>query len=244
MQDKCPNCGEPLVTNTIKKKLATGSIDYPISQTCPKCHWSRDLTGASDVVSKPVTEAPLAAKKEEIKIPPAPPKAVPPKSQPMPGSSSGINKIITVVLAILVLGGVVWAFSLYPGAPTKQVENPKPTTSATVTQTTVQTPIQTPTITVTTIAEVTPTGNKTQVTLDSRRGFVRNRVVTIKPGDEIFWSNTGTEPLTLVSSDGLFDAQILAYGKVFNYTFLKSSGTYNFYLKENPDLNGTVTVEP
>jgi plastocyanin len=235
MQDKCPNCGEPLVTKTIKKKLATGSIDYPISQTCPKCNWSRDLTGASDIVSKPVTEAPQAAKKEKVKIPPA--KAVPPKSQPMPGPSTDINRIIIIALAILVVGGLAWAFLLYPGAPAKQVETPKPT--ATVTQTTVQTP----TVTVTTIPKVTPTGNKTSVELDIRRGFVRNGEITIKLGDEIIWTNTGTDTLTLISSDGLFDAQILANDKKFNYTF-KKTGTYNFYLKENPNLNGTIVVEP
>jgi plastocyanin len=240
MLDKCPNCGEPLVTKTIKKKLATGSIDYPISQTCPKCNWSKDLTGASDIVSKPVTEIPPAAKKEEVKIQLAPPKAEPPKAQPMLGPSTDINKIIIVVLAILVLGGLAWAFFLHPGAPTKQVENPKPTVTATVTQTTVQTPI----VTVTTIPEVTPTGNKTLVELDIRRGFVRNGEITIKPGDEIIWTNTGTDTLTLVSSDGLFDAQILAYDKEYRYTFLKSSGIYNFYLKENTNLNGTIVVEP
>jgi plastocyanin len=238
MLDKCPNCGEPLVTKTIKKVLASGSIDYPISQTCPKCNWSKDLTGAGDVVSKPVTEKPLEAKKEDVIIQHAPPpKAVPPKSQPMPGPSTDINKIITVVLAILVLGGLAWAFFLYPGAPTKQGGNiPTPTPTPVITQTQVQTP------TVTTIPEVTPTGNKTLVKLDSRRGFIPNKQTT-KPGDELIWRNTGTETLTLVSSDGLFDAQLLANDKEFRY-ISKKTGTYNFYLKGNTNLNGTIVVEP
>ncbi len=244
MQDKCPNCGEPLVTKTIKKKLATGSIDYPISQTCPKCNWSKDLTGAGDIVSKPVTEKPLEAKKEAVKIQHAPPKVVPPKSQPMPGPSTDINKIITVVLAILVLGGLAWAFFLYPGAPTKQVGNiPTPTPTPVITQTLVQTP------TVTTIPEVTPTGNKTLVQLDSRRGFIPNKQ-TIKIGDELIWENGEAETVTLVSNDGLYissdgkyDNQTLAYGKRTTYIFNKP-GTYSFYLKENTNLNGTIVVEP
>ncbi|MCX9026478.1 MAG: hypothetical protein OIN85_10345 [Candidatus Methanoperedens sp.] len=237
MQDKCPNCGEPLVTKTIKKVLATGSIDYPISQMCPKCNWSRDLTGAGDVVSKPVTEIPIAAKKEVVKNPPAPPKAVSPKVQPKPGPSTDINKIIIVALAILVVGGLAWAFFMNPGAPAKPVENPKPTATATVTQTTVQ-PTSTPVI-----VEVTPTGKSIAVFLDSERGFIRNMDISIKPGDEIVWRNTGIDTLTLVSGETLFDAQLLANDKEFRYLF-KKTGTYNFYLKGNANLNGTVVVEP
>ncbi len=237
MQDKCPKCGEPLVTKTIKKELAMGSIDYPISQTCPKCNWSVDLTGASEIVSKHVTEAPLAAKKESVKIPPAPPKAVPPKAQPKPEPSSNINKIITVALAILVLGGLAWAFFLYPGAPTKQVGGPEPTATATVTQTTVQ-----PTITAV-VAEVTPTGKSIPVFLDNQRGFIRNKEVTIKLGDEIVWRNTGINTLTLVSSEALFDARLLANDKEFRYIF-KKTGTYSFYLKGKTNMNGTIIAEP
>jgi hypothetical protein len=237
MQDKCPNCGEPLVTKTIKKKLATGSIDYPISQTCTKCHWSRDLTGASDIVSKPVTEIPVSAKKEEVKIPPAPSKA--PKVQPVPGSSPDINKIIIVALAILVLGGLAWAFLLYPGAPAKQAESPKPTASATTTETTVQ-PTSTPVV-----AEITPTGKIWGIKLDRYRGFssLINGTLKIKPGDNVIWTNDGSDALTLVSSEGLFEEILLNNGKRTNYTFIKP-GTYNFYLKENTNLNGTIVVEP
>ncbi len=238
MQDKCPNCGEPLVTKTIKKVLATGSIDYPISQTCPKCNWSRDLTGAGDVVSKPVTEIPHAAKKEVVKIPPAP-KAVPPKAQPMPGPSTDINKIIIIALAILVVGGLAWAFFLYPGAPAKQVESPKPTAAATVTQTTVQ-PTSTPVV-----SEVTPTGKTSGIKLDRYRGFfsLTNGTLKIKPGDNVIWTNDGSDALTLVSSEGLFEEILLNNGKRTNYTFIKP-GTYNFYLKGNTNLNGTIVVEP
>ncbi len=67
MEDKCPKCGETLLTRTIKKKIGLGSIDYPIAQTCPKCNWNKDLTGAGDVVAKPVMQDAGETKKEEKK---------------------------------------------------------------------------------------------------------------------------------------------------------------------------------
>jgi plastocyanin len=234
MQDKCPKCGEPLITRTIKKELGYGSIDYPIAQECPKCHWSKDLTGAGDIVSKPL--APETKKKDVMPHAPpkaAPPKAVPPEAQPKPLPSADINKIITIALAILVLGGIVWAFFLYPGAP-KQVESPKTTATATVTQTTVQ-------ITATPVPEITPTGNKALVKLDSRRGFSPNTKAS-KLGDEIIWENTEAETVTLISNDKLFADQLLPYGNEYSY-ILKKTGTYSFYLKENTNLTGTIIVE-
>lgn len=235
MQDKCPKCGEPLITKTIKKQLGYGSIDYPISQECPKCHWSKDLTGAGDIVSKPLAPEP---KKEAIK-PPAPPKAAPPKAIPpvaQPQPSANFNKIITIVLAILVLGGIVWAFFLYP-ASQKPTSIATPAATPTVTQTSVQT-------TGTPVPEVTPTGVTVGIKLDRHRGFFSlvNGTLKIKPGDNVVWTNYGSDALTLVSSDGLFENRLLNNGKRTNYTFLKP-GTYNFYLKENSSLSGTVIVE-
>ncbi len=232
MQDKCPKCGEPLITKTIKKELGLGSIDYPIARICPKCNWSMDLTGAGDIVSKPVTAAPGEIKKED-----KPPvvTAAPLKVQPA-APSFNINKLITVTLAILVLGGLVWAFFLYPPSPKQVIDiTPTPTATPEVTRTTVQ-PTSTP------VTEVTPTGNKTQVKLESRRGFIPNKQ-TIKPGDEIVWRNDGKETVTLVSKDGFFVDQLLAYDKEYRYLFKKPPGTYSFYLKDK-NLTGTIIVEP
>lgn len=226
MQDKCPKCGEPLITKTIKKELGIGSIDYPVAQICPKCGWSRDMTGAGDIVSKPV----LAEVKKEEKpiVKPAP------KVMPTPEPSDGMNKLITIALAILVLGGIVWAFFLYPTAP-EQTGTPKTTATPAITQTPVQ-PTSTP------VPEVTPTGKTIPVFLDSQRGFIRNKEVTIKLGDEIVWRNTGTNTITLVSNEKLFDAQVLAYDKEYRYIF-KKSGLYSFNLQGKTNLNGTIVVE-
>lgn len=243
MEEKCPKCGEPLITRTIKKELGIGSIDYPIAQICPKCHWSKDLTGAGDIVSKPVIEVSGEIKKEEKApiVAPAPFKPEPPKAQPKPQPSEGFNKTITIALAILVLAGLAWAFLFYPPAPEKVDNIPKTTPTPAVTQA--------PVTTATPVVEVTPTGNKTRVKLDSRRGFIPDKQL-IKPGDELIWENSEVETVTLVSNDGLYisndgkyDNQILAYGKRASYIF-KKPGTYRFYLKGKQNLNGTITVEP
>ncbi len=234
MQDKCPKCGEPLITKTIKKELGYGSIDYPIALVCPKCHWSKDLTGAGDIVSKPLAPEP---KKEAIKQP-APPKAAPSKAvpgvQPKPQPSANLNKIITIILAILVLGGIVWAFFPYPSQKPAGVTTPTSTPNANATQTIVQ-PTGIP------FVEVTPTGKIIPVFLDSQRGFIRNKDITIQPGDKIVWTNTGTDTITLVSSEGIFEDQLLANYNQYSYIF-NITGTYNFYLKENSSLRGTVIV--
>ena len=242
MQDKCPKCGELLITRTIKKELGLGSIDYPVAQECPKCNWSEDLTGAGEIVSKPVI-APSGEKKKEKEEKPAaaaqaPPPPAPQKQQ-KPESAGGINKFITVALSILVLGGLVWAFFLYPGT-TETVDNnniPQPTATPESTQTTAQ-PAGT-----TAVVEVTPTGKVIAVYLDSLRGFIRNKDVTVKAGDEILWRNTGTGTVTLVSNEKLFDTQILAYDKEYRY-IIKKPGQYGFNLEGKPNLNGTIVVEP
>ncbi len=223
MEEKCPKCGEPLITKTIRKELGTGSIEYPVAQVCPNCGWSRDLTGAGEIVSKP-----LMAK--ELK--PAPPKA-PKMPKPAPTAKPlDFNKIITVVLALLVLGGLVWAF--YPTAP-KQVEKAAPTPAPTITQTAIQTPAPTPT------PEVTPTGKRILVKLDSRRGFITD-VNKINLGDEIIWVNDGKDLVTLIGSDiPDFGTRTLNYDKRTSNVF-KKPGAYNFYLKENANLKWTVEV--
>ncbi|MCX9010905.1 MAG: hypothetical protein OIN66_07275 [Candidatus Methanoperedens sp.] len=245
MADRCPKCGEVLVTKTIRKELGTGSIEIPVSEACPKCGFSRDMTGAADV--KPPAMPVLdnvkkeEAKKEEVKrqVIEKPRIVSPtPKPQPRP-ESSGFNKYLTAGLAILVIAGLVWAFLIAPTLP----KEPAPAVQPTPTPLVTSIPVATSAAASTPVAEVTQTGKSIPVFLDSQRGFIRNKDVTIKPGDEIVWRNTGINTLALVSSGGLFDAQLLAYDKEYRYIF-KKTGTYGFYLKENPNLNGTIVVQP
>ncbi len=219
MVDKCPKCNETLITRTIKKELGQGSIFIPIAQVCPKCNWSKDLTGAGDIVAKPpVMERSDVKFQETQKNPPGP---------------ADMNKIITVALALIVLVGIAWAF--YPKEQEHQVSTPPPVQAPAITVT--------PAITATQVPEVTPTGNKIYVKLDRYRIF-RGANSNIKPGDEVIWINDGIDPITLASNNiPDFKDRPLDNGKQTSYIF-KKPGTYNFYLKNNNNVNSTIVVEP
>jgi plastocyanin/DNA-directed RNA polymerase subunit M/transcription elongation factor TFIIS len=235
MEEKCPKCGETLLTKTIQKKIGSGSIDYPIAAICQKCKWSKDLTGAGDIVAKPVMADAGAPRKEEVisekqHIPTSAP------SKPVQ-SPAGINTLIPIILAILVLGAIAYVFFINTGekeiTPTS-ISTPVPT--PVITQTPVQTTVSTP------ITEVTASGNKSFVKLETKRGF-NPKIRTIKPGDEIIWTNDGTYSVTLISSDGLFEEKPLNIAKQTNYIFTKT-GTFSFYLKNDNSLTGTIIVVP
>lgn len=122
---------------------------------------------------------------------------------------------------------------LFSGCIGKQEGTLIPTVTPTVTNTTLEK--------VTPFPEATPTGNKTPVKLDSRRGFIP-MIQTIEPGDEIVWNNVGVDTITLVSDDGLFNNQILSDDKQYR-TIFRKIGRYNFHLENYKNLNGTVIVE-
>ena len=235
MEDKCPKCGETLLTRTIKKKIGLGSIDYPIAQTCPKCNWNKDLTGAGDIKSKPVMQDAGQAQKEEKKteIKSQIKQEVPvlPSSKPAPTS---INSLIPIVLAILVVAAIAWVFFM---DPTEE----GPLDSLPITPPIInQTPVKTPTTTI--IPEVTATGRKVPIRLESDRGFSPKNS-TIKPGDEVVWTNDGTYNVILVSSENIFQEKSMSNGKRETYVFIKP-GTYNFFIKGKENLKGTIIVEP
>ncbi len=268
MVDKCPKCGETLITRSIQKKLGLGSIELPVARICPKCNWSKDLTGAGDIVAKPpatgVTEAGMGKKSEGAPVKPvhSPEKARPlqerqgkaqekPKSepgQPKPQaaetapSSPDMNRIITIVLALLVIAGIIWTF-LPKGEVTPKDSMPESTPTTTPAPALAATAIET----VKATPETTPSGTHIKVNIDRDRGYYvpAQKDLIIKPGDDVVWENVGSYPLTFISRDGLFDDKFLDYKKISNYTF-KKTGTFVFDIKVNDvkKFNGTVTVQP
>jgi len=258
MADKCPKCGETLITRTIQKKLGLGSIDFPVAQICQKCNWSRDLTGASDIVVKPPSPEETVAKMEKkpvvVQQVPEKPKYVPEKKalekpryvheKKMPPAGApgqrlpDMNKIIIIALAVLVIGGIIWAFM--PKEAFQSGDIQRPLTS---------TPIVTETPKVTTIAtsEVTPTGVKIKVRIDRYRySNPEQKNLKIKTGDEVVWINDDSYPLTLVSNEALFDDKLLDNGKQTTPYLFKNTGTYTFdiVVLGIKKFSGTVVVEP
>ncbi len=236
MEDKCPKCGETLLTRTIEKKIGLGSIDYPIAQTCPKCNWNKDLTGAGDIISKPVMQDASEAQKEEKKA--GIKSEIKPSIPTLPSSKSptSINSLIPIVLAILVVAAIAWVFLMNP-AQYKQAGNvPVATPPAIINQT----PVETPTTTI--IPEVTASGKKVSIRLESDRGFTPKNT-TIKQGDEVIWVNDGTYNLILVSSENIFPEKLMKMGQREMFVFMKS-GTYNFFFKGKENLKGTIIVQP
>jgi plastocyanin len=230
MEDKCPKCGETLLTRTIKKEIGLGSIDCPIAQTCPKCNWHKDLTGAGDIISKPVMQDAGETQKEEKKA--GIKSQIKPSVSTLPSSKppSSINSLIPIVLAILVVAAIAWVFFINP-TEEKKADNPVATPIIN------QTPVPTPT---TIIPEVTASGKKVPIRLESDRGFTPKNT-TIKPGDGVVWTNDGTYNVILVSSENIFPEKSMSNGKREIFTFIKS-GTYNFFIKGKENLKGTIIV--
>lgn len=258
MADKCPKCGETLIKKTIQKKLGLGSIDFPVADICPKCNWSNDLTGAGDIVAKPVapvTEEKLEKKpdfvryasekpgniKERFTPVQGKPKKVLEKTKPVTSASKqrvvDMNRVITFALAFLVIAGIAWAF-IPKGNEASGVIKPAPA----------QTPEVTASAKVTApAAQVTPNGVKLIVRID-RYKYINpgQKDLKIKLGNEVVWINDDSYPLTLVSKEGLFEDKLLDNEKQTLPYLFKNTGTFNFDIVVNgvKKFSGTVTVEP
>jgi plastocyanin len=175
-----------------------------------------------------------APRKEEVRSVKQP---VPTASLQKPVQSpGGFNTLIPVILAILVLGAIAYVFFINTGEKEQVITPPTPVPTTVITQTPVRASTSTP------APEVTASGKQLSVKLETQRGFTP-KTVTIKPGDNIVWTNEGTYAVTLVSSEGLFEDKFLNNAKRTNYTFLKT-GTFSLYLKHDNSLTGTIIVEP
>ena len=232
MDELCPDCRKPLTTRIIRKKMGHGVIEYPIAKICQKCGWNRDLTGAGDIISKPIIKIESETNSGNP-IKPIAQKGTKNESE----STSPMNQVIVMALIILVIGGLAYAFVSQVSEIDLFVQNSTPGINQNSINASINATVDAP------VPEdaVVPTGKKWPVLLDYSRGFVRNNDLTIKLGDEVVWDNINTVPVTLVSKDGLFENIPLDYGKHASF-MIKNPGVYVFYLEKNRNQTGTITV--
>jgi plastocyanin len=63
----------------------------------------------------------------------------------------------------------------------------------------------------------------------------------VEVGDEIVFTNEGTEPHTVTTADGQFDSGVLNPGDTFTVT-VSEPGTLTYYCTIHPEMVGNITV--
>ena len=134
----------------------------------------------------------------------------------MEPKGTSATTIVLVVLAILVIGGIIYGVT----------RSSSPTTS---------------TATATATAATTTSGNTTAIAI-SNSAFATTSV-TIKVGDTVTWTNQDSIAHTVTSTDGgPLNSGNLAKSATYSYTFTKA-GTYAYQCSYHPYMTGTVTVQ-
>lgn len=78
-------------------------------------------------------------------------------------------------------------------------------------------------------------------TIELKNGSFQPSLLKVDTGTTVTWSNHNGTVETVTAKDGSFDSEDLANGYEFRYTFLEP-GTYTYYSKNNPSLQGVVLV--
>lgn len=70
----------------------------------------------------------------------------------------------------------------------------------------------------------------------------KNKVVTVKPGTTVSWTNGDDAPHIIVSRNGLFKSPALDTGDRFSFTFAKA-GQFGYFCSLHPQMTGTIVVK-
>ncbi len=88
-------------------------------------------------------------------------------------------------------------------------------------------------------------GAQEEVTVRMQDNFFAPANITVEPGTTVTWVQSGNNPHTTTSYDGLWDSGLLpgSSGQTFSFTF-EEPGTYHYFCIPHEDLGmvGTVTV--
>ena len=66
----------------------------------------------------------------------------------------------------------------------------------------------------------------------------RPNIVEVAAGGKVIWQNTGPDPRSVMSDQGLFN-EAISPGQTFSFTF-KNSGTYTYH--DNPDTETNTVI--
>lgn len=69
-----------------------------------------------------------------------------------------------------------------------------------------------------------------------------SKLVTVKAGTTVTWTNADDIPHTVVSKDGLFKSKVLDTGDRFSFTFAKA-GQFGYFCSLHPHMTGTIVVK-
>ena len=67
------------------------------------------------------------------------------------------------------------------------------------------------------------------------------KLLTVKAGTTVTWTNGDDIPHTVVSKDGLFKSRVLDTGDRFSFTFAKA-GQFGYFCSLHPHMTGTILV--
>ncbi|MFA4957967.1 MAG: hypothetical protein WC556_13445 [Candidatus Methanoperedens sp.] len=248
--EKCPKCGGFVQTKSVRKSIGLGFVEIPIAQFClnPVCDWYQDFAEArkpQDIKEGYHLKAPtLERKLPQIK---------------MPELSRNHMIVLGGVVAIIILYFIISFLTPLSNPVDKKISQDKLSelsinTTTNTTNTFAVARLQETQKVITAL----PTPGRIEVKIDPRsfpvkidvsHGFIPDPI-TINISDTIIWTNVENLRLrvVLVSSNGLFEKQLLQESDRYQYQFNKS-GKYTFALaeynstnKEYPNATGSVIV--
>lgn len=68
-----------------------------------------------------------------------------------------------------------------------------------------------------------------------------SKLLTVKAGTTVTWTNADDIPHTIVSRDGLFKSRVLDTGDHYSFTFAKA-GQFGYFCSLHPHMTGTIVV--
>ena len=153
--------------------------------------------------------------------------------------------IAIIVVAVVVIGGLIYWFTMQGGAPTYteplgqtqqyQGVNPSPTPTPTPAPTPTPTPVAPPPM-------PTPVLTPNPISATIQNFQFSPSTLTVKKGTKVTWTNNDGASHTVTADQGSGPASSpLGQGDTYSYTF-NTVGTFNYHCSIHPSMHGSVVV--